>query len=62
MLKVAMNVKNHMFHCLCGYARIVLCKRLLKCDECITTLETELNPLPGDFYEQIPTSLRDTNG
>ncbi|KAK4037052.1 hypothetical protein OUZ56_029094 [Daphnia magna] len=50
-----------MVYNLCGYL-LHSRKYLLKCEDCLNTLETSLESLPPDFSEAIATNRKDRGG
>jgi hypothetical protein len=55
------KIRRHMVYNLCGYL-LYSRKYLLKCEDCLNTLETSLELLPPDFYEAIATNRKDRGG
>jgi hypothetical protein len=55
------KIKRHMVYNLCGFL-LYSRKYLLKCEDCLDTLETSLELLPPDFYEATATKRKDRGG
>lgn len=55
------KIKRYMVYNLCGYL-LHSRKYLLKCEDCLNTLETSLESLPPDFSEAIATNRKDRGG